>query len=119
MKVKFGLWLINFGLKIARKGMDISGVTDTLANNPDVVEEEEDHSITVYSVLEGPFTQSDLGVNWDGPYEAEAYLLVKLEYGGKVSDVEWYFETAEEAFVWVRHFKQSIEPIVIEGKPDD
>jgi len=117
MKVKFGLWLIDFGLKIARKGMDISGVTDTLAER--ITEVPPDHSVTIHSVLDGPYTQGDLGVNWDGPYEAEAYLLVKLEYGGKVSDVEWYFETVEEAFTWVRHFKQSIDPLVIQGNPDD
>ena len=114
IKTRFGLWLIDFGLKISRKGMDISGVTDTLLEPfPD------DHSITIHSVLDGPYTQGDLGVNWDGPYEAEAYLLVKLECGGKVSDVEWYFETVEEAFTWVRHFKQSIDPLVIQGNPDD
>ena len=111
MKVKFGLWLIEFGLKLARKGMDISGVSATLQDK-DVPK---DTDITVHSVLDGPYTQGDLGVNWDGPYEAEAYLLVKLEYNDQVSDVEWYFETVEEAFTWVRHFKQSIEPIVIEG----
>ena len=115
MKVKFGLWLLGFGLKLARKGMDLSGVTDTLqeTNLP------EGGNITVHSVLDGPFTQGDLKVNWDGPYEAEAYLLVKVEYNGEVSDVEWYFETIEEAFVWVKHFKQSIEPLVIEGSTNE
>ena len=111
MKVKFGLWLLVLGLKLARKGMDISGVSATMQDT----DLPKDSRVTIHSVLDGPYTQGDLGVNWDGPYEAEAYLLVKLEYNGEVSDVEWYFETVEEAFVWVRHFKQSIEPIVIEG----
>jgi len=90
--------------------MTLAGLTDTAKDVTST-----NQSITIYNVLDGPYTQGDLGVNWDGPYEAEAYLLVKLEYGGKVSDVEWYFSTLDEAYVWVKHFKVSIDPIVIEG----
>lgn len=114
MKIRFGLWMINLGLKIAHKGSDILGIPFD-----DLIEEDEDHNVSIYCVLDGPYTQGDLGAEWDGPYEAEAYLLVKLEYDGKVSDVEWYFETLDEAYIWVKHFKESIEPIVIKGRPDE
>jgi len=113
MKVKLGVWLTRYGLWLAKKGMDLSGVTDLL----DTTNSTKD-CITIHSVIGGPYTQSDAGTNWQGPYEAEAYLLVKLEYDSQIEDREWYFETVEEAFGWVRHFKTSIDPIVIEGRPD-
>ena len=107
MKVKLGLWLLTIGMKISRLGMKVSGIK--------VDEAEVDQSITIHNVLDGPYTQMDLGYEWDGPQEAEAYLVVKLEYNNEINDVEWYFSTLDEAYVWVKHFKVSIDPIVIEG----
>ena len=69
----------------------------------------------IHNVVDGPYTQMDLGYEWDGPQEAEAYLVVKLEYNGQIEDVEWYFNTLDDAYDMVKHFKGSIEPIVIEG----
>jgi hypothetical protein len=111
MKVKFGLWVMDVGLRIARMGMNLSGVTDTLAETL-----HKDDGFLIHNVIDGPFTREDMPeYDWAGPNEAEAYLIVKLQHNGSVSDQEWYFETVEEAFTWVRHFKQSIEPIRIEG----
>ena len=107
MKVKLGLWLLTIGMKIARLGMKVSGIK--------VDEAEVDQSITIHNVIDGPYTQMDLGYEWDGPQEAGAYLVVKLEYNNEINDVEWYFSTLDEAYVWVKHFKVSIDPIVIEG----
>jgi len=107
MKVKLGLWLLTIGMKIARFGMKVSGIK--------VDEAEVDQSIIIHNVIDGPYTQTDLGYEWDGPQEAEAYLVVKLEYNNEINDVEWYFSALDEAYVWVKHFKVSIDPIVIEG----
>lgn len=72
-------------------------------------------SVTIHSVIEGPFTPDDMEEFWDGPKGATCYLVVKLEHDEGVQDVEWYFETLDEAYEWVKHFKVSIDPIVIEG----
>jgi len=109
IKIGIGMYLCTLGMTIARFGLDLTGVTEEAT-------EDEDGPISVYCILDGPFTQSDVGeYGWGGPEDYEAYLLVKVEHMGVVSDVEWYFETVEEAFVWVRHFKTSIDPIVIES----
>jgi len=72
----------------------------------------------IHRVVEGPFTQEDLGYEWDGPQEAEAYLVVLLEHDGELEEVEWYCATLDDAYDIVKHFKGSIEPIVIEGLPN-
>jgi len=97
-------------MKLTRIGMRMAGLTDTTTSPV-----EADQSITIHNVIDGPYTQMDLGYEWDGPQEAEAYLVVKLEYNNEINDVEWYFSTLDEAYVWVKHFKVSIDPIVIEG----
>lgn len=106
MKIKLGLWLLTIGMKIARLGMKVSGIK--------VDEAEVDQSITIYNVISGPYTQMDLGYEWDGPQDAEAYLVVKAEVDGEIDDIEWYFSTVDEAYEWVKHFKVSIDPIVIQ-----
>jgi len=107
VKVGIGMYLCTLGMTIARFGLNLTGL---------MKEDKEDSPISVYCVLDGPFTQSDFEeYDWGGPDDYEAYLLVKIEHMGVVSDVEWYFETVEEAFVWVRHFKTSIDPIIIES----
>jgi hypothetical protein len=107
IKITLGMWIASLGMSMARIGLDMVGVRPS-----DLAE---DDSIIIHNVLEGPFTQYDLPDEWQGPYEAEAYLVVKAEVDGEIKDIDWYFETIEEAFVWVKHFKSSIKPIVIEG----
>jgi len=109
IKTRFGLWLLTLGMKVARKGMTMAGLQDVPTPSND------SQSITIHNVIDGPYTQMDLGYEWDGPQEAGAYLVVKLEYNNEINDVEWYFSTLDEAYVWVKHFKVSIDPIVIEG----
>ena len=105
MQTRFGLWLLTLGMSLAKLGMRMVGLSTEALNTDD--------KISVYCILDGPYTQDELEEHWDGPEEAEAYLLVKVEYQGEVQDVEWYFETTDEAYEWVKHFSRSIEPIVI------
>ena len=106
IKVTVGMWITSLGMNIAKAGLAMIGV------HPSALDSD---SIIIHNVLEGPFTQYDMPDEWQGPYEAEAYLVVKAEVDGEIKDIDWYFETIEEAFVWVKHFKSSINPIVIEG----
>lgn len=54
----------------------------------------------------------------DGPYEDDEggfFLVALTEHGdGTVENVEFYFETLEECYSIVSHFKTSIEPIIME-----
>jgi hypothetical protein len=106
MKITIGVWLSKLGMTIASFGLNLTGLRGSL---------EDDGLIYVHAVLEGPFTQANVPEEeWAGPEDYEAYLLVKVEINDEMSDIEWYFETIEEAFLWVRHFKQSMEPLIIE-----
>lgn len=107
LKTKIGLGVSTVGLKIARLGFNLAGVSP-LPETPTSY-------TAIHRVVEGPFTQMDLGYEWDGPQEAEAYLLVLLEHDGKLEEVEWYCHTVDDAYDIVKHFKGSIEPMVIEG----
>jgi len=104
MRVEFGLWVLSVGMRVAKLGLSISGLEPA---------DKECDKISVYCILDGPYTQDELEEHWDGPEEAEACLLVKVGYQGELQDVEWYFETTDEAYEWVKHFSRSIEPIVI------
>lgn len=105
LKTRIGLGIFSAGLKVARFGSSLAGIQPSQPTS----------YTAIHNVVDGPFTQMDLGYEWDGPQEAEAYLVVKLEHNGKVEDVEWYFLTLDDAYDMVKHFKGSIEPIVIEG----
>jgi hypothetical protein len=107
IKVYIGLFITTVGLSVARFGVNLMDIRKP---------PESDGIIYIHGVLEGPYTQSYLESEWTGPEDYEAYLLVKIEVDGVVSDTEWYFETIEESLTWVRHFKSSIEPLVIESR---
>jgi hypothetical protein len=104
IRISIGVAVSKIGMVIARFGLTLAGLRSVL---------DSDGLVYIHAVIDGPFTQSYLEDEWDGPDDYEAYLLVRIEVDGVISDSEWYFETAEEALVWVRHFKSSIEPLVI------
>lgn len=114
LKIKLGLWLWSLGLKIAARGRGIA-----MGNVPEgtglVFDGGSPDSVTIHRVIEGPFTQDDLQDEWTGPEDADCYLVVLLEVDGATEEVEWYFFTMDEAYEMVKHFKSSIEPIVITG----
>ena len=110
-RFNLGMWLWSSSLKVANVGKAMAikyapeGVFDVATNR----------NLIIHRIIEGPFTQQDLGYEWTGPEDAECFLVVLLEREGATEEVEWYFEGVEEAYAWVRHFKGSIEPIIING----
>lgn len=60
---------------------------------------------------------------WDvisGPYPLEHpdlddvhYNLCKVEVDGKVEDIEYFFDTFNDAYEMVKYFSKNIEPIEI------
>ena len=110
-RFNLGMWLWSSSLKVANVGKSMAikyapeGVFDVATNS----------NLIIHRIIEGPFTQQDLGYEWTGPEDAECFLVVLLEREGATEEVEWYFEGVEEAYAWVRHFKGSIEPIIIDG----
>lgn len=105
MKIReyIGKAIVNLGLKITDFGFYVAGYVNTSSNN----------GALVHAILGGPFTKEDLGLEWEGPQGANTYLTVKMEAKGSVKDVDWYFGSLDDAYVWVKHFKSSIEPLVL------
>lgn len=47
------------------------------------------------------------------PEDLNAMLVVKLEEGGKVGTVNFWYETEEEAMMVKQYFKDNIEPLEV------
>jgi hypothetical protein len=73
--------------------------------------------VLIWDVLEGPFYRGDYEEDElfyaDAPHDLDYFLVVKLQEDGKVGIVNFWVETAEEAYDIVEHFKTNIEPLEI------
>jgi hypothetical protein len=73
--------------------------------------------VLIWDVLEGPYHRDEfdddelLSVGIDD--NLEYFLVVKLQEDGAVGIVNFWVETAEEAYDIVEHFKTNIEPLEI------
>jgi hypothetical protein len=110
--MKFGLWLSRCGLWLTKQGMTMAGMTPLLATEVQAGEP----CVYIHRILDGPYHSNDYEDEWAGPEWSTACLIVKMENNmGVLEDVEWYFEDLDDAYVWVRHFNSSIDPIKVEG----
>ena len=104
LKIRVGLLLVSFGLWLGKKGVDLTGVTF--------------NTTKIHNVISGPFTQEDLGYEWDGPEGSECFLNVLLEDEGKIDEVEYYFGSLGEAYEMIKYFKVNIKSIEVRGYND-
>lgn len=67
--------------------------------------------ILIWDVLEGPIDADDLP---DDLPDGHNFLNVcKAEIDGEIVHVNFWFETFDEAYEWVKHFQKAIEPIEV------
>lgn len=62
------------------------------------------NEMKVHRVLEGPFDMED---------EDEVWMLCLVETDGELEEIEFYFDTFDEAYAFQKHFYKSIEPIIL------
>lgn len=61
------------------------------------------NEMKVHRVLEGPFDMED----------GEVCMLCLVETDGELEEIEFYFDTFDEAYAFQKHFYKSIEPIIL------
>lgn len=68
----------------------------------------------IWGVLEGPYYSREIP-DCNFPPE-HTMLVVKMSRGEEVFDAEIWFEDIEAAYVLMKHFRSSIEPIQLNNK---
>ena len=70
------------------------------------------NKMLIWDVIEGPIDIDDLP---DEMPEGHNFLNVcKVEIDGEIVHVNFWFETFDQAYEWVKHFDKSIDPIEME-----
>jgi hypothetical protein len=66
----------------------------------------------VWRLVSGPYHRNEIGDD-ELPEELEYMIVALVEREGELYDQEFWFESFDEAMVWVMHFKSKIEPIEV------
>jgi len=73
--------------------------------------------VLIWDVIDGPYLREEFDEDIlyeDGiPEYLNAMLVVKIEEDGKVGNVNFWYETEEEAMMVKQHFKSNIEPLEV------
>lgn len=73
--------------------------------------------VLIWDVIDGPYSREefdeDILYEEGIPEDLNAMLVVKLEEGGKVGTVNFWYETEEEAMMVKQYFKSNIEPLEV------
>lgn len=68
----------------------------------------------IWGILEGPTSLEELIEDDGAPEGAKYFMICKVEYEGKLEEDTFWFENFDDAYGWVNHFKQSVEPLVLD-----
>jgi hypothetical protein len=112
----FGRLLLSVSERLKRLASRL-GVTDTGKGSTLTGTIKDKDPVLIWDVLEGPYHREEfdddelLSIGIDD--NLEYFLVVKLQEDGAVGIVNFWVETAEEAYDIVEHFKTNIEPLEI------
>ena len=71
--------------------------------------------VKVWGIIEGPVSMGGQLAENNNEYPDNVYMnLCKVEIESKIEHVEFFFESFDGAYEWVKHFQKSINPIEIE-----
>jgi hypothetical protein len=113
----FGRLLLSVSERLKRLASRL-GVTDT-GRDSTLTDTTRDNLVLIWDVVDGPYHREEfdddelLSIGIDD--NLEYFLVVKLQEDGAVGIVNFWVETAEEAYDIVEHFKTNIEPLEITG----
>lgn len=111
----FGRLLLSVSERLKRLASRL-GVTDT-GRDSTLIGTIKDNAVLIWDVIDGPYHREEfdddelLSAGIDD--NLEYFLVVKLQEDGAVGIVNFWVETAEEAYDIVEHFKTNIEPLEI------
>ena len=82
-------------------------------------------TVKIWHIIDGPYGFYDTPLEYwpfvdkyGRPIEEYSdcvYLLAKIEYGGEISDVNYWFDNFDDAYKVVKKLKVQLEPIVVEN----
>lgn len=69
---------------------------------------------TIWGIVEGPVSSRDIpDCGFPPDY---AMMVFKVSRGEEVFDAEFWFENFDDAYVFVKHFKENFTPITLNNK---
>jgi hypothetical protein len=113
----FGLLLLSVSERLKRLANRLGTMGSGEVDTPLVGTTKVDNPVLIWDVVDGPYHRDEfdddelLSVGIDD--NLEYFLVVKLQENGAVGIVNFWVETAEEAYDIVEHFKTNIEPLEI------
>jgi len=71
--------------------------------------------VKIWGVIEGPRNIKDFEPNLD----SDIFMnLCKVEIDGKIENIEYYFDSFNDAYDMYKHFLSNIEPLEVEREND-
>ena len=68
--------------------------------------------IKIWDIVQGPIAAHECPE--EGPEDANWYMVCRAEVDGIMADDNFWFEDFDDAYEWQKHFKTTIEPLVID-----
>jgi len=70
--------------------------------------------VKIWGILEGPTVVEDFSEDYDAPEGATYYMVCKVEIDGKLEEDNFWFEDFNDAYEWVKYFKDTAEPLLLD-----
>lgn len=103
-----------FGRLFLRPSMSAKRSLEPLMNA--VLPQAPTNQIIIWNVLEGPFHASEIP---DSLVEEGWCLVCQADDNNEFGVSNFWFDDLDSAYIWVRHFKSSIDPIIIDMYEDN
>ena len=68
--------------------------------------------VKIWDIVQGPIAAEECPE--EGPEDANWYMVCKAEVDGIMAEDNFWFEDFDDAYEWQKHFKTTIEPLVID-----
>ena len=113
----FGRLLLNVSERLKRLAKRLGTTGSGEVDTPLVDTIKVDNPVLIWDVVDGPYHREEfdedelLSVGVDD--NLEYFLVVKLQEDGAVGIVNFWVETADEAYDMIEYFKTNIEPLEI------
>ncbi|MAO25308.1 MAG: hypothetical protein CMJ25_31590 [Phycisphaerae bacterium] len=66
--------------------------------------------VKIWDVISGPYPCEHPDIDFHGTH----FNLCKVEVNGKIENIEYFFESFDEAYEMIKYFSKNIEPIELE-----
>jgi len=95
----------------------INWLKKLLGKGPPTEEHEPRNKVLIWGVVDGPYLRDDFPEEelWEMgiPPDADAMLVCKIEENGQVFQVNYWYETMDEAYEVKKYFDTNMEPLEI------